>query len=27
VLMTRIALQSITWHYTGSAAWKGRAIN
>ena len=27
ILMTRIALQSIIWHYTGQARWKGRTIN
>lgn len=26
ILMTRIAMQSIVWHYTGQAQWKGRNI-
>jgi len=27
LLMTRIALQSLLWHYKGKATWKGRIIN
>lgn len=27
VLMTRIAFQSIAWHYKGSGSWKGRPVN
>jgi chlorobactene glucosyltransferase len=26
VLMTRIAIQAIYWHYYGAANWKGRTI-
>jgi chlorobactene glucosyltransferase len=27
ILMTRIALQSLVWHYKGEATWKGRNID
>jgi hypothetical protein len=27
LLMTRIALQALYWHYTGGVRWKGRTIS